>query len=128
MVKYTYNPHINYCLANISHVGCLALFPWYPLDTKKTVKLIHSLDPPFLYSLLFFQNISNKHLGTSGAKAIASLLLENLSYLNVFQLLQGCMHTNTVGSRSEEICVSFQSLTLKILLGLWAKSISHLCL
>ncbi|KAM3669935.1 leucine-rich repeat-containing protein 74A [Ammospiza maritima maritima] len=32
-------------------------------------------------------NISNKHLDTSGPKAIATLLLVNLSYLNVFQLL-----------------------------------------
>lgn len=57
------------------------------LGTKKTVKPIQSLDPSFLYSLLFFQNISKKHLDTSGAKAIVSLLLVNLSYLNVFQLL-----------------------------------------
>lgn len=28
-VKYTYNLHINYCLANIFHIARLALFPWY---------------------------------------------------------------------------------------------------
>lgn len=59
------------------------------LGTKKTVKPINSLDSSFLYSLLFFQNISDKHLDTSGAEAIASLLLDSLSYLNVFQLMGG---------------------------------------
>ncbi|KAM7019664.1 LOW QUALITY PROTEIN: leucine-rich repeat-containing protein 74A [Passerculus sandwichensis] len=92
------NTPITYTLITVWPTFLMLLILYYSLGilgTKKTVKPVQSLDPSFLYSLLFFQNISNKHLDTSGAKAIASLLLVNLSYLNVFQLLgdlMGQMH------------------------------------
>ncbi|CAN0176435.1 unnamed protein product [Bubo scandiacus] len=49
--------------------------------------LIHSLDSSFLSSI--FLNISNNHLDTAGAEAIASLLLDNMSYLHALQLSGG---------------------------------------
>lgn len=110
------NTPITYTLITVWLTFLILLILHYSLGIlhiKKTVKPIHSLDSSFLYSLLFFRNISNKHLDTSGAEASASLLLDNVSYLNVFQLLGGCMHTDTDGSRSEVMCVSFQSLTWK---------------
>uniref|UniRef100_A0A8D0FNC5 Uncharacterized protein n=1 Tax=Strix occidentalis caurina TaxID=311401 RepID=A0A8D0FNC5_STROC len=61
--------------------------------------LIHSLDSSFLPSV--FLNISNNHLDTAEAEAIASLLLDNISYLHALQLSGGlyapkeshCLHT-----------------------------------
>lgn len=47
------------------------------------------MDSSFLSSFLSFQNISNNHLDTAGAEAIASLLLDNLSYLRALQLSGG---------------------------------------
>lgn len=47
------------------------------------------MDSSFLSSFLSFQNISNNHLGTAGAEAISSLLLDNLSYLRALQLSGG---------------------------------------
>lgn len=53
------------------------------------MKLTHYLSSSFLSSLVSFQNISNNHLDTEGAEAIASLLLENASYLHTLQLSGG---------------------------------------
>lgn len=59
------------------------------LCIKDTIKLIHYLGSSFLSYLVSFQNISNNHLDTEGAEAIASLLLENASYLHTLQLSGG---------------------------------------
>lgn len=82
-----------------------------------TIRLIHSLGSSSLSFLVSSQNISNNHLGTEGAEAIASLLLDNASYLYALQL-SGGLHAPSDSSGSEILCVSFQSLIPRMLVRL----------
>ncbi|KAM9555544.1 leucine-rich repeat-containing protein 74A [Guaruba guarouba] len=75
---------------------------------NKTVKIIHSLDSSFLSSLLPCQNISNNNLDTAGAKAIANLLLDNVSLLHTILLSGSNFGEESALYFSEALMSNFQ--------------------